>query len=420
MELFSREPDRCNPPKHTSLISPPSFPAAMPMQAQTSWGSTLPNGVANTERMPDPAAGVCTTEVSEKVDAQPGTPGPTRSTFVSEDHDNMSPQGLPGDPLGKWAKRALGVLSQKEEMTESDLKTYLMVDLFGALGYPNAPDAVLVEAVVQVGSGTQRADYVLLDMSGKPKVVVEVKASRLDLDQTVEAQGRSYAVIWKAPLLLLTNGRTYRVISCVGPETGEELNLEITLSDLVSTPGVCNEFLRLLGRGSDGGTELGSTLLELKGYLKARELLRRPEDCKEIVANALEHQLGSGDCVVSGIRKAVDEWFRPASIGDGPDPPRCSANNLGLAGSKEGRGTTTASEWALVPGSSSRYRHKSEPNCVIDVIERGNIVKAKLEAYGYKMKQTAFNGFYYTLRSDCGVIKRHNSVPASATNGGMP
>jgi len=81
--------------------------------ARPSWGSTLPNGIANTERMPDPAPGVCTTEVSEKVDEQPGTPRPTRSAFVSEDHDNMSPVGLPRDQLGEWAKRALDTLSQK-------------------------------------------------------------------------------------------------------------------------------------------------------------------------------------------------------------------------------------------------------------------------------------------------------------------
>jgi hypothetical protein len=56
-------------------------------------------------------------------------------------------------------------------MTESELEFYFLDDLFPALGYPRAPDAVLVETPVQVGSGTTRADYVLWDMSGRPKVI---------------------------------------------------------------------------------------------------------------------------------------------------------------------------------------------------------------------------------------------------------
>lgn len=59
-----------------SLIITARLLATTMAQDQESWGSILPNGVANAERVLDPAPGVCATEVSEKVGAQPGTPEP--------------------------------------------------------------------------------------------------------------------------------------------------------------------------------------------------------------------------------------------------------------------------------------------------------------------------------------------------------
>ena len=167
------------------------------------------------------------------------------ATEVFDWQDGEAPGTLAQDPLGDFARYAVGVLEQYPSMCEERVKTWLIPPFFRAIGWESEKQWVLPEEQVQIGVGIQHADYVLLDETGRRQVVVEVKAPAVEIDDQVVNQGVSYAIVLGAPLVILTNGR---VVGAIAAGSKEKL-FSVDITDLARNRNISDIARRVLRRG---------------------------------------------------------------------------------------------------------------------------------------------------------------------------
>lgn len=87
-----------------------------------------------------------------------------------------------------------------EEWVRQQFIGYMINDL----KYPKS--LIAVEHPLTINGVNHRADIVLFKSDGKPLVVVECKAPDVSITQSVLQQISRYNILFKAPILILTNG----------------------------------------------------------------------------------------------------------------------------------------------------------------------------------------------------------------------
>ena len=87
-----------------------------------------------------------------------------------------------------------------EEWVRQNFVHYLM----NHLGYPSG--LIAVEAVVKINTLNQRADVVVYNRKGKPAMIVECKAAKVKIDNSVFEQAARYNLNLGVNYLLVTNG----------------------------------------------------------------------------------------------------------------------------------------------------------------------------------------------------------------------
>ena len=95
---------------------------------------------------------------------------------------------------GQW------VVLTPEEWVRRHLAAYL-VEACGC-----EPQLLVEEYPVPLNGQAQRADLVVLDRQGRPRLVAECKAAEVPIDERVFAQAVRYNSVLGARYLLLTNG----------------------------------------------------------------------------------------------------------------------------------------------------------------------------------------------------------------------
>jgi len=87
-----------------------------------------------------------------------------------------------------------------EEWVRQQFIGYLLNDR----KYPKS--LIAVEHPLTINGVNHRADIVVFKSDGKPLVVVECKAPDVSITQSVLQQISRYNILFKAPILILTNG----------------------------------------------------------------------------------------------------------------------------------------------------------------------------------------------------------------------
>ncbi len=87
-----------------------------------------------------------------------------------------------------------------EEWVRQQFIGYLLNDR----KYPKS--LIAVEHPLTINGVNHRADIVVFKSDGKPLVVVECKAPEVSITQSVLQQISRYNILFKAPILILTNG----------------------------------------------------------------------------------------------------------------------------------------------------------------------------------------------------------------------
>ena len=77
-----------------------------------------------------------------------------------------------------------------------------------------------IEVSIKYNGQIKRADIVLYDKNANPFMVIECKASTVRITQAVFEQAGRYNSVFKAPILILTNGIEH-FVSMIDFETGE-------------------------------------------------------------------------------------------------------------------------------------------------------------------------------------------------------
>ena len=112
--------------------------------------------------------------------------------------------------IAEW----LAQIGQTSYRNEIEVEVKFINPLLWFLGYESDDFQLRVPIAIYVGRQQVAgvADWVIWDKeTGKATTIIEAKEPGQPLDETVQAQARSYAFALKAPMYLLTNGCELRI-----------------------------------------------------------------------------------------------------------------------------------------------------------------------------------------------------------------
>jgi hypothetical protein len=114
--------------------------------------------------------------------------------------------------LETWLQR-LQEPAWRADAPEVEMEAKFVFPLLRHLGYSDEHLSMRVPVAMQKGSSETRgeADWVAWKNHNEAIVVVEAKAPRVPLKQSVIRQARSYAIRLEAPVYIVTNGEEIRV-----------------------------------------------------------------------------------------------------------------------------------------------------------------------------------------------------------------
>ena len=101
-----------------------------------------------------------------------------------------------------------------EEWVRQNFLAYLIADR----GCP--VQFITTEYPVKVNGQSQRVDIMVFDSAAQPWLLVECKATEVELSQTVLMQAARYNMVLNVPFLVVTNGLETR---CFGRKEGESM-----------------------------------------------------------------------------------------------------------------------------------------------------------------------------------------------------
>ncbi len=87
---------------------------------------------------------------------------------------------------------------------EEGVRQHFVHYLLNQLGYPAG--LIAIETVVKINTLNQRADVVVYNRKGKPVMIVECKAPKVKVDNSVFEQAARYNQNLEVDYLLVTNG----------------------------------------------------------------------------------------------------------------------------------------------------------------------------------------------------------------------
>lgn len=85
--------------------------------------------------------------------------------------------------------------------------------------HKNTPiERINSEHLLKINGQNRRCDVVVIDSFGNPKLIVECKASEINLDEKVFLQTSNYIQKSKAGYFWMTNGLNHVIVECKNPE----------------------------------------------------------------------------------------------------------------------------------------------------------------------------------------------------------
>ena len=85
--------------------------------------------------------------------------------------------------------------------------------------HKNTPiERINSEHLLKINGQNRRCDVVVIDAFGNPRLIVECKASEINLDEKVFLQTSNYIQKSKAAYFWMTNGLNHVIVECKNPE----------------------------------------------------------------------------------------------------------------------------------------------------------------------------------------------------------
>lgn len=291
---------------------------------------------------------------------------------------------------------ASDVLRDVNDLTEQQIKHWIVNPFLVSLGWdPHDKRQVYPDYSVK-GEG-QHIDYALLDLSGKPRLIIDVQKAGSPTTEAVRAVESARAV--NAPLALVTNGHEFSLWYITGKEAPTPLFV-LRLKELKENPEALLGLTESYRLSDTGINQLRKTAIRLAVLQMLEENAEKTFDA---MVNWVTSQVSPGELdetTATAVREATMIWLTeehllmPAFSGSANDPRRQGDLRA-----------TTARDWESFPrGPAGTFQYKYDTTKTLDLRQTPKEVREALRMQGLKTQTaTAFGGFYYALRQKAGL-----------------
>jgi|GEM_PF-615066 len=288
------------------------------------------------------------------------------------------------------------VLRDVNDLTEQQIKHWIVNPFLVSLGWdPHDKRQVYPDFPVKTDGGA--IDYALLDLAGKPRLVIDVRKAGESLTEAVQAVETARAS--GAPLALLTNGQEFALWYIPGKDAPTPLFV-LRLKELKENPEALIGLTESYRLSDTGVNQLRKTAIRLAVLQMLEENAEKTFDA---MVDWVTTQVSGGqvdETTGQAIREATMIWLTeehltmPAFSGSGGEPRRHTELR-----------TTTARDWEPFPrGPSGTFQYKFDTTKTLDLRQDAKEVREALRMQGLKTQTaTAFGGFYYALRQRAGL-----------------
>jgi hypothetical protein len=297
--------------------------------------------------------------------------------------------------LGDFYLVATEVIRDVTEPTEQQIKHWIVNPFLVTLGW-DPDDKKQVYLDYPIKADASHADYALLDQSGKPRVVLDVKRPPNPGTDSEKAIKNARSV--SAPLALVTNGQEFSLWYVSESEQPTPLFV-FALKELADNAEA------LLGLTADFRvSDSGISLLRKSAIRSA--VLQMLEENSEKTFDALvgwvQAQVAPGaldDSTDEAIREATMMWLNEEHLTMAmfaPGPHEKKYGDLRI---------TAAKDWEPFPrGPNGTFQYKYDSSKTLDLRQSPKEVKETLRRQGFRTSTaTSFGGFYYALRQRAGL-----------------
>jgi hypothetical protein len=296
--------------------------------------------------------------------------------------------------LEEFNQEASEVLRDVHDITKQQVRHWIVNPLLVTLGW-DPLDKKQVFLDYPIPSGGPPADYALLDDTGKPRLIIDVKSPGETVTESDAAVAQAKAV--GAPLVLITNGHEFSLWHCGEGDSATPL-FALPLKEL---PASAEGLLGLTApyRLSDTGIEqLRRTAIRTAALQILEE---NSEKTFDAIVEWTKTQIAPGARLDTSTEQAIREatllWLNEEYLG----LPGFERNGHK---SKDLR-VTSPREWAPFPrGPPGTFQYRFDQNRTLDVRQSAKDVKQALREQGFRtLNATSFGGFYTALRDRAGL-----------------
>ncbi|MCI4369257.1 MAG: hypothetical protein L3K09_06830 [Thermoplasmata archaeon] len=313
--------------------------------------------------------------------------------------------------MGEFYAVATDVLKDVQEITDQQIKHWIVSPFLVALGWdPHDKHQVFLDYPVPHEGG--HVDYALLDLQGKPKLVIEVHKPRA-APKTIDEPAKKARSI-HAPLVLLTSGKEYS-LWYIGenepPMPLFVLQVEELTENTDSLIGLTVEY-RL---SPTGIAQVRKSAIRLAVLQMLEE---NSEKTFDAMVDWVQSQVAPGaldDTTSQAIREATMLWLTEEHL------TMPAFSSAGESRRHRELRPTNPRDWEPSPtGAHGVFQYRYDNTKSLDVRQGPKEVKEALRAQGLRTPNaTSFGGFYYALRdrTGLGAAAKPGSGESGATSG---
>ncbi len=290
---------------------------------------------------------------------------------------------------------ASDVLKDVSDLTEQQIKHWIVNPFLVSLGWdPHDKRQVYPDYPTQEEG--HHIDYALLDLAGKPRLVIDVRQSRDAVTNATEAVDDARSV--NAPLALLTNGQEFSLWYITGKEAPTTLFV-LRLQELKENPEALLGLTESYRLSDTGVNQLRKTAIRLSVLQMLEENAEKSFDA---MVNWVSSQVATGETdetTAQAIREATMIWLTEEHL-----LMPAFSRTPGEKRPADLR-TTTVRDWEAFPrGPAGAFQYRYDTSKTLDLRQTPREVRDALRLQGLKTQTaTAFGGFYYALRQKAGL-----------------
>jgi hypothetical protein len=289
---------------------------------------------------------------------------------------------------------ASDVLRDVNDLTEQQIKHWIVNPFLVSLGWdPHDKRQVYPDFPAKGGEGL--IDYALLDATGKPRLILDVRKSGDAVTDATDAIGHAKGV--GAPLALVTNGQDFSLWYVTSAEAPTALFV-LRLKELKDNPEALLGLTESYRLSDTGINQLRKTAIRLAVLQMLEENAEKTFDA---MVDWVASQVPGGqddETTSQAIREATMIWLTEEHL----LMPAFMTSGEKRQGELR---TTTVRDWESFPrGPAGTFQYRYDTSKTLDLRQSPKEVREALRRQGLKAQTaTAFGGLYYALRQKAGL-----------------